>query len=151
MDASDSLAAGEYEARVVADVFDEVAESDETNNEANATFSVSAAVVRVVDVSPDHQSKTVRPKESVVYEIVVTNTGSAHDTVHLTVSPNEKGWRAELNQSTIALDPGKGATVHVTVKAPPKGTTFTAMVTAVSDADASATDSGTLETRMVAG
>jgi len=107
-----------------------------------------AAPARGVELSPESQSGIVAASESIVYEILVTNTGTARDTIGLEKTANAKGWKASLSTASVTLEADESVVVELTVTAP-KGKnasgsfTVTVTGTSVSDAAASATASAT--------
>ncbi|MGQ0536393.1 MAG: S8 family serine peptidase [Methanobacteriota archaeon] len=103
-------------------------------------------VVRGLSVSPSSQSATVAPKGTVTYAFVVTNTGSAADTLGLSLSGFKGGWSGTLSAAALQLEAGASATVTVTVKAPAKSGTNVASLVATSQADASATAGASMTT-----
>ena len=106
-----------------------------------------AAPARGVELSPESQSGIVAASESIVYEILVTNTGTARDTIGLEKTANAKGWKASLSTASVTLEADESVVVELTVTAP-KGKnasgSFTVEVTGTSVSDAvSATASAT--------
>lgn len=126
-----------------------VVEVQERNNGGGHAFSVAQAV-RGVDLSPDVQNQAVRHKGTVVYDIIVTNTGNAPDTILLSKGPDEAGWNSKLSHSSVRLEAGQSTTVQLTVEAPAKPSTFSVTVTGASQADPNAHDSAVAETTATA-
>jgi uncharacterized membrane protein len=97
-------------------------------------------------VSPASQAKSVVKGGSVSYTFVVQNTGSANDTVALSVAGLKSGWSASLSSPSVSLAPGATASVVLTVTAPAKPGSLSLTFSAGSGMDANAKASGTAQT-----
>lgn len=101
---------------------------------------------RGVDVSPAQQSATVPTGGSAVYSFVVQNTGSANDTIQLSVSGESGGWRLTLDRTSVPLAPGESVVVKLTAKAPKRAGQNVATLVATSASATSFTDTGVATT-----
>jgi hypothetical protein len=89
------------------------------------------------------------PGSSVVYTLLVTNTGTASDTFDIATTAGPGGWVATPSATSVTLDAGASTTVDITVDVPDTATigdSDTSDVTATSEGDPTATASVTLTT-----
>ncbi len=99
-----------------------------------------------VSLSPDDAASGA-PGSDITYTVWITNEGNVADTFDLSLSGNT--WTAVLSASSITLDAGASGSVTVVVSIPSgaaEGDDDSVTVTAVSQNDATATDSATLTT-----
>ncbi len=99
-----------------------------------------------VALSPASQSKSVVKGGSVAYTFQVQNTGSANDTVAVSLSGLKSGWSASLSASSLSLAPGATASVTLTVTAPAKPGSMSLAITAASGLDPMVKASGSAQT-----
>lgn len=138
---------GSHEVRVVADVYDSIAETEESNNEASLVVEVGPRPAFGVDLSPPDQRQNVKAKGTATYTITVTNTGTATDTIDLSLAGSKPGWSASISKPSVTLAAGASTTVQVMVKAA-NGGEFAVTVTGTSRADPSAKDTASCITRV---
>jgi uncharacterized repeat protein (TIGR01451 family) len=88
--------------------------SNESGASATAGFTTTARV-SAVQITPDEQSATAAPGETVEYTYIVSNTGTENETYCLAVSA---AWDASPSASSISLAPGASTTVIVSHTVP---------------------------------
>ncbi|HET6403504.1 MAG TPA: S8 family serine peptidase [Candidatus Thermoplasmatota archaeon] len=119
-----------------ADASQQVAESDESNNERSLTVTVASppTASRGVALSAPTTSATVPPGGSVRFAMAVQNTGSAPDTIALAASAGGRGWKVALDAASLELAAGETRTIHLQVTAPKGGAARGATLDALVDA-----------------
>jgi uncharacterized membrane protein len=117
------------------------ADATATDSVDLTTTAVTTPNVYGVEMAAEDAALSGVPGTSVVYTVWITNTGNVQDTFDLAVSGN--AWPTVPASASVTLDAGASAAVLVTVNIPAgaaDGATDTAVFTATSQVDASATD-----------
>jgi thermitase len=99
-----------------------------------------------VGVSPPSQAKSIAVRGTAVYAFTVQNTGSANDTIALSLSAVKGGWSASLSAPSLTLAPNATAAVQLTVTAPAKAGSLSLTLTAMSGLDPAAKAIATAKT-----
>ena len=105
----------------------------------NITIEVETTYVR-------EQSLPEQNRFLFAYTITITNTGNQPDTVTLSRTADQGGWKATLSASSVTLGPGQSATLDLTVTAPAKKGSFSVTVTGTSVGDGSRSDTSVAST-----
>lgn len=156
---------GNHTIRAIADVFDDVLESNELNNERSKSFVVEddggGGGPFGVDLSPDNQSRTVLPGGNATYHILVKNIGDVADRITLHRSAPPAGWNVTWSihnvtipgdTTVVDLDAGASLNLRLDVHAPLlplSGLSATVAVTGTSGGDPAESDRATTETRIL--
>ncbi|RLI37082.1 hypothetical protein DRO55_02140, partial [Candidatus Bathyarchaeota archaeon] len=128
--------------------------SDEST-ECNETLQLTCFVNQVVDIdiSIEDQKHMVKPGESTIYNIIVTNYGNTYDNITITFSIPPPEWRVSMNitDDYVTVPPNGTVTVALNVTAvhARNKDVLTTVVTAVSQSKAWVSDSVVLETEVV--
>lgn len=109
---------GMHTIKVVVDPDDEIQESKENNNIASKDFQVSSQYGVELNVQDEHQ--TMKPGETLMFEIEVKNIGKENDTIDLLCSNIPDEWTAmfeESNSTTLstAVEGESKKMVHLSV------------------------------------
>jgi subtilisin family serine protease len=100
-----------------------------------------------LDMAPDSAAASGAPGETVMYTLVLTNTGNVIDTY--TISATGHSWDIDQPGTVPPLNPGESAEITISVMIPPNAAhnaTDTATITVTSDGDPSVTMSMTITT-----
>jgi uncharacterized membrane protein len=111
-----------------------------------ATITTTVDAVYGVLIEPDYAA-TAQPGSTITYTLIVTNTANTTDTINLAVSGAV--WTTNLATSSVMLATGESVLVDVTVDVPVDAAgnqVDTAVVTATSANDGTASDTATLAT-----
>jgi uncharacterized membrane protein len=119
----------------------------DASKSARSTLMTTANTLRGVVLTPPTAARSGNPGATVTYTLRLTNTGNAPDTFTMMVSGNSWTMSAPTTVGPLASGTGANAVVSVTIASNvPGGATDTALVTAISQGDASKSASSTLTT-----
>jgi len=122
--------------------------SDTRHTDRSTLTTTAAEATRGVDLTTADAAEAALPGQSAAYTLTLTNTGNAVDSFDLTATGNT--WPGvTISPATVTnLAAGGTASITVTVPVPADagGTSDVVTITAVSQADAAATDSLDLTT-----
>jgi hypothetical protein len=91
----------------------------QTDNSASGSAQVTttAAAFASLGLQAASQAKDVKPGQSAVYQVTVTNQGNAPDEVSFSAAGGI--WEASIEPTILALNPGAQGSVTVSVAVPP--------------------------------
>jgi uncharacterized membrane protein len=118
------------------------------SDQALASDSATVNVIAYgVELLPEIDSQTGDPGETVEYFLTLTNTGNVTDTINITAGASD--WAVQIPTTSFVLGPDESTMVAVQVAVPAgvlAGASDQVTITAISQTDASASDSSTLTT-----
>ncbi len=82
------------------------------------SLSVGGLPIKFFNLTSEDNSSNIDPGESTSYEVTLSNNGKLTRTIKLYVGNTPSGWTAELNQSTIEIDPDTNITITLNVTVP---------------------------------